>query len=108
MMEDKRKEEIKQKVDTIGGCIKEIKLCEEELAKISEALEFMKRYWYCDVWVKAADEDGSGKIKEFEIPLFGTDASKVIDAIKERLEDKVKECRCGILIQYEKMDKLLK
>ena len=84
-MEDKRKEEIKQKVDTIGGCIKEIKLCEEELAKMSEALEFMKRYWYCDVWVKAADEDDSVKIKEIQINIKKTYSSKVIDAIKERL-----------------------
>ena len=107
-MEDKRKEEIKQKVDTIGGCIKEIKLCEEELARISEAFEFVERYWYCDIWVKAVDDEDSSKVKGFEIPLFGLEKSKVIDAIKEGLEEKAKKYRDAISKQHEELDKLLK
>ena len=105
MMEDKRKEEIKQKVDTIGGCIKEIKLCEQELAKTSEALEFMKRYWYCDVWVKAVDDEDKSKVKEFKIPLTARNRLKVIDIIKDRLKE---EDRDEILKRYEEMDELFK
>lgn len=108
MMEDNRKEEIKQKADAIGACLEEIKLYEEKLADISEAFEFMERYWYCDIWVKAVNNKDCSKVEEFEIPLFGTDASKIIDVIKERLEERMKEDRDEILKRYEKMDKLLR
>lgn len=107
-MEDKRKEEIKQKADAIGDCLEEAKLCEEELSKISAAFDFIERYWYCDIWVKAVDDEDSSKVKEFKIPLFGQEMSKVIDAVKESLEEKAKEYRCEILNRYEEMDELLK
>lgn len=108
MMEDKRKEEIKQKADAMGACLEKIKLCGEELAKISKAFEFIERYWYCDIWVKAVNDEDSSNVKEFEIPLFGLEKSKAIDVIKERLEEKAKEYRSRILKQYEEMDTLLK
>ena len=108
MMEDKRKEEIKQKVDTIGGCIKEIKLCEEEKAKISEAFEFIERYWHCEICAKAVDDEDSSKVKEFKIPLTARNRSKVIDIIKDRLEEEAEEYRDAILKRYEEMDELFK
>lgn len=108
MMEDKRKEELKEKVDAVSDCLREIKLREEEVAKISEALEFMKRYWYCDIWIKAVDDKDKSKVKEFKIPLWGMEGTKVIDVIEEELEKKAEEYRDEILKRYEKMDKLLK
>lgn len=107
-MEDKRKEEIKQKVDAIGACLEEIKLCEEELAKISEAFEFIERYWYCDIWAKAVDDEDSSKVEEFKIPLTVRNRSKVIDVIKDRFTEEAEEYRDEILKRYEEMDKLLK
>lgn len=108
MMEDKREEEIKQKVDAIGDCLEKIKLCKEELAKISEAFEFVERYWYCDIWVKAVDDKDSSKVKEFKIPLTARNRSKVIDIIKDRLKEEEEEDRDEILKRYEEMDELFK
>lgn len=107
-MEDKRKEEIEQKTRVIRNHLEAIKFCEEELAKISEVFEFIERYWYRDIWVKAVDDEDGSEVKEFKIPLTARNRSKVIDVIKDRLAEEAEEYRDGILKRYEKMDKLLK
>lgn len=100
--------ELKQKVEMICDCVKGINICEEEIAKISEAFEFIEKYWYCDIWAKAVDEEDSSTVKEFKIPLTARNRSKVIDVIKDRLEEEAEEYRDAILKRYEEMDKLLK
>ncbi len=80
----------------------------EEISKISEAFDFMEHYWHCDILLKADDDEKDCKFTDFEIPLCGPDRSKVIDVIKERLTEKAKEYRSGILRLYEELDKLLK
>ena len=108
MMEDKRKEEIKQKVEMICDCVKGINICEEKIAKISETFEFIERYWYCDIWAEAVDDEDSSKVKEFKIPFTARNRSKVIDIIKDRLEEEAEEYRDAILSRYEEIDKILK
>ena len=108
MIEDKRKKEIKQKVEMICDCVKGINICEEEIAKISEAFEFIERYWHCEICAKAVDDEDSSKVKEFKIPLTARNRSKVIDIIKDRLEEEAEEYRDAILKRYEEMDKFLK
>lgn len=107
-MEDKRKEELKEKADAASACLEEINICEEEIAKISEIFKFMERYWYCDIWAKAVDDEDSSKVKEFKIPLTARNRSKVIDIIKDRLTEEAEEYRDAILKRYEEMDELLK
>ena len=107
-MEDKRKEELKEKADAASACLEEINICEEEIAKISEIFKFMERYWYCDIWAKAVDDEDSSKVKEFKIPLTARNRSKVIDIIKDRLEEEAEEYRDAILKRYEEMDELFK
>ena len=107
-MEDKRKEEIEQKTRVIRNHLEAIKFCEEELAKISEAFEFIERYWYCDIWVKAVDDKDKSKVKEFKIPLTARNRLKVIDIIKDRLKEEEEEDRDEILKRYEELDELLK
>jgi hypothetical protein len=102
-MENKRKEEIKQKVDAIGDCLEEIKLCEEELAKISEAFEFVERYWCCNILIKPLDKE-----ENFKIPLMGVYREKVISTIKEELTKKARCYKDKILKVYQELDELLK
>lgn len=108
MMEDKRKEELKEKADAASACLEEINICEEEIAKISEIFKFIERYWYCDIWVKAVDDKDKSEVKEFKIPLTARNRLKVIDIIKDRLKEEEEEDRDEILKRYEEMDKLLK
>lgn len=107
-MEDKRKEEIEQKTRVIRNHLEAIKFCEEELAKISEAFEFIERYWYCDIWVKTVDDKDKSEVKEFKIPLTARNRLKVIDIIKDRLKEEEEEDRDEILKRYEELDELLK
>lgn len=102
-MEDKRKEEIEQKTRVVRDCLETIKFCEEEITKISELFEFMEKGWYCEIWVRPAGEKESR-----EIPLTGPPRSKIVDAIKEELIEKAKDCKGGISEIYQKLDKLLK
>ena len=46
-MEDKRKEELKEKAERVSAWLEEINICEEEIARISEIFKFIERYWYC-------------------------------------------------------------
>ena len=107
-MEDKRKEELKEKADAVSACLEEINICEEEIARISEIFKFIERYWYCDIWVKAVDDKDKSKVKEFKIPLTARNRSKVINIIKDRLMAEAEEYRDEILKRYEGMDKLFK
>ena len=107
-MEDKRKEELKEKADAASACLEEINICEEEITKISEIFKFIERYWYCDILVKAVDDKDKSEVKEFKIPLTARNRLKVIDIIKDRLKEEEEEDRDEILKLYEKMDKLLK
>ena len=68
MMEDKRKEELKEKADAASACLEEINICEEEIAKISEIFKFIERYWYCDIWVKQLTIKIKAKLKNLKFP----------------------------------------
>lgn len=108
MMEDWRKKELQEKAEQVIICMKQMNFFGKEISKISEAFEFMERYWHCDILLKADDDEKDCKFTDFEIPLDGRDRSKVIDVIKEGLTKKAKEYRSGILRLYEELDKLLK
>lgn len=103
MMEDKRKEEIEQKTRVVRDRLETIKFCEEEITKISEMFDFMEKSWYCEIWVRPAGEKESR-----EIPLTGPARSKIVDAIKEELIEKAKDCKDEISKVYQALDKLLK
>ena len=107
-MEDKRKEELKEKAERVSAWLEEINICEEEIARISEIFKFIERYWYCEIWVKAVDDKGESKVKEFKIPLTARNRLKVINIIKDRLKEEEEEDREEILKRYEEMDELLK
>ena len=108
MMENKRKEELKEKADAASACLEEINICEEEIAKISEIFKFIERYWYCDICVKVVDGEDSNKVKELEIPLTARNRLKGIDIIKDRLKEEEEEDRDEILKRYEEIDELFK
>lgn len=108
MMEDWRKKEIQKKAEQVSICMKQMNFFGEEISKISEAFDFMEHYWHCDILLKADDDEKDCKFTDFEIPLCGPDRSKVIGVIKERLTEKAKEYRSGILKLYEVLDELLK
>lgn len=103
MMEDKRKEEIEQKTRVVRDCLEAIKFCEKEITKISELLDFMEKSWYCEIWVRPAGEKESR-----EIPLIGPPRSKIVDAIKEELIKKAKDCKGEISEIHQELDRLLK
>lgn len=102
-MEDWRKKELQEKAEQVSICMKQMDFFGKEISNISEAFEFMDCHWHCDILLKADDDE-----EECKIPLDGQDRSKVIDVIKERLTEKAKEYRSGILKLYEVLDELLK
>lgn len=103
MMEDKRKEEVERKTRVVRDCLEAIKFCEEEITKISELFEFMEKRWYCEIWVRPAGEKESR-----EIPLTGPPRSRIVDAIKEELIKKAKDCKGEISEIHQELDRLLK
>lgn len=103
MMEDKKKEEIEQKTRVVRDYLEAIKFCEEEIAKISEAFDFMEKSWYCEILVRPGDEKES-----LEIPLTGLSRSRIVSAIKDELIEKAKDCKGEISEIYQELDKLLK
>nr|DAU01790.1 MAG TPA: hypothetical protein [Caudoviricetes sp.] len=102
MMEDKR-EELNEKVKTVSVQLEEIRLCKEEITKISEAFDFMEKHWYCEILVRPGGEKES-----LEIPLTGPRRSRIVSAIKDELIEKVKDCKDEISKAYQELDKLLK
>lgn len=101
-MEDKRKEEIRKKSERVSAWLEEIRLCDEEIAKVSKAFGIIDFHWPCDIFVKPLDEE------ILEVPLMGPGREKIIDAIKEELEKRSEDYMGKILKAYQELDKLLK
>ena len=101
-MEDKRKEELKEKGESVSAWLEEIRLCNEKITEASKAFEIMDFNWPCDILVKPLDE------KIFEVPLMGPSREKIIDAIKEELMGKARDYKDKISKAYQELDKLLK
>ena len=101
-MEDKRKEELKEKAGRVSAWLEEIRLCNEEITEVSKAFEIIDFNWPCDIFVKPLDEE------ILEVPLMGPGREKIIDAIKEELAKRSEDYRGKILKAYKELDKLLK
>lgn len=101
-MEDKRKEELKEKAERVSAWLEEIRLCNEGITEISKVFDNIYFNWPCDILVKPLDE------KSFEIPLMGPSRGKIIDAIKEELVKKSEGYMDKITKAYQELDKLLK
>ena len=102
-MENKRKEEIQEKVEQVSAWLEEIRLCDEEITKISEAIEFIEFNWYCSILIKPFENEES-----LEIPLMGSYRAKVIDTIKENLTERARDYKDKILKAYQNLEELLK
>lgn len=101
-MEDKRKEELKEKAEMVSAWLEEIRLCDEEITKVSKAFEIIDFNWPCDILVKPLDEE------ILEVPLMGPHREKVIDTIKEKLTERAREYKDKILKAYQNLEELLK
>lgn len=101
-MEDKRKEELKEKAERVSAWLEEIRLCNEGITETSKAFDNIYFNWPCDILVKPLDEES------FEIPLMGPSREKIIDAIKEELVKKSEGYMDKITKAYQELDKLLK
>ena len=101
-MEDKRKEELKEKAERVSAWLEEIRLCNEGITETSKVFDNIYFNWPCDILVKPIDE------KSFEIPLVGPSRAKIIEAIKEELVKKSEAYMDKITKAYQELDKLLK
>ena len=99
-MEDKRREELKEKAGCVSAWLEEIRLCNEGTTEVSNAYDNID--WPCDILVKPLDEE------IFEVPLIGPGRGKIIDAIKKELVKKAEDYEDKILKAYQELDKLLK
>ena len=56
IMEDKRKEELKEKAESVSAWLEEIRLCNEGITEASKAFDNIYFNWPCDILVKPIDE----------------------------------------------------
>lgn len=102
MMEDKRKEELKEKTERVSAWLETIRLCNEGITEVSKAFDIIDFNWPCDILVKPLDEE------IMEVPLMGPSREKIIEAIKEELVKKSEDYMDKITKAYQELDKLLK
>lgn len=101
-MEDKRKEELKEKTERVSAWLETIRLCNEGITEVSKAFDIIDFNWPCDILVKPLDEE------IMEVPLMGPSREKIIEAIKEELVKKSEDYMDKITKAYQELDKLLK
>ena len=107
MMEDKRKEELKNKTDKVDELNKRIRSYERLMEDLVEMLEFLGTFQCQDVSLTGYS-DNEGYIENVHMPLSCDDTKEVEDLIKKKLKNRVDEYGNEISKAYQELDELLK
>ena len=107
MMEDKRKEELKNKLDKIDDLNEKIGACESLLEDVADTLEFLDIFQCHAISLAGYNDDGEYR-ENILMPLSDDDMIEVVDLIEKKLKTQLDEYDDEIVKAYQELDKLLK
>lgn len=107
MMEDKRKEELKNKLDKIDDLNRNIDVYEGIIEETIDTLEFLDVIQPHHISLTGYS-DNEGYRENEHIELYGGDLEEVVTLIKKKLGNRVDEYKDKILKAYQELDELLK
>lgn len=107
MMEDKRKEEIKNKIDKIDDLNEKIGFYTKKLENMISMLEFLDTFECCIISLTGYSDD-EGYRECVPVPLRGNNMEEVVAMIEKKLENQVIDYDNEIVEAYQELDKLLK
>ena len=107
MMEDKRREELKNKIDRIDDLNKKIEACKSLMEDVINMLEFLDTF-QCHVISLTGYSENEGYRECVPMPLRDTDMIEVEDLIEVKLKNRLDEYDDEIVEAYKELDELLK
>ena len=106
-MEDKRKEELKNKTDKIHALNTEIDFYEKIIEETTDMLKFLDVVQPHHVSLTGYGEV-EGYREDVPIELYGSDLEEVVELIKKKLRNRIRERDDRISKAYQELDELLK
>lgn len=107
MMEDKRKEELKNKANKINDLNRKIRACESLLEDASDTLEFLDIFQCHAISLAGYNDDGEYR-ENILMPLSDDDMIEVVDLIEKKLKTQLDEYDDEVVKAYQELDELLK
>ena len=106
-MEDKRKEEIKNKIDKIDDLNENMNFYKKKLEDMMDMLEFLDTFECCTISLTGYSDD-EGYRECVPMPLRGDSMKEVECLIEEKLRKQIDEYDDKIIKAYQELDELLK
>lgn len=107
MMEDKRKEEIKNKIDKIDDLNEKIGFYTKKLENMISMLEFLDTFECCIISLTGYSDD-EGYRECVPVPLHDNNMKEVVAMIEKKLENQINDYDDEIVEAYQELDELLK
>lgn len=107
MMEDKRREELKDKIDKIDDLNEKIDFYKKKLENTMDMLEFLDTFECCIISLTGYSDD-EGYRECVPMPLRGNNMEEVVAMIEKKLENQVIDYDNEIVKAYQELDELLK
>lgn len=107
MMEDKRKEEIKSKVDRINDLNEKIDFYKKKLEDTMNMLEFLDTF-ECHIISLTGYSGDEGYRECVPMPLHDNNMEEVVAMIEKKLENQINDYDDEIVEAYQELDELLK
>lgn len=107
MMEDKKKEELKNKLDKIDDLNEKIEACKSLMEGVVNMLGFLDTF-QCHVISLAGYSENEGYKEDVLVLLSDDDTKEVEGLIKKKLRNRINEYDDKILKAYQELDGLLK
>lgn len=107
MMEDKRREELKNKIDRIDDLNEKIGACTKKMESMINLLEFLDTFQCHAISLTGYSED-EGYRDDVLMPLSDDDIKELEGMIKKKLRNQINEYDDEIVKAYQELDELLK
>ena len=107
MIEDKRREELKDKIDKIDDLNEKIDFYKKKLENTMDMLEFLDTFECCIISLTGYSDD-EGYRECVPMPLRGNNMEEVVAMIEKKLENQVIDYDNEIVKAYQELDELLK
>ena len=106
-MEDKRKEELKDKMNKIRSLEWKIDFYEKKLGDVIDTLEFLDIFHCHHISFTGKSDDGEYR-ENVPIQLHANNVEEVKELVKKKLRSQIEEYDDEILEAYQMLDELLK
>lgn len=107
MMEDKRKEELNERIDEINYLESTIDVSKGTAANATDMLEFLRSF-KCHYVTLTGCSDNEGYKEDVHIDLSDKEVEEVQGLIEKGLRSRIEECNDRISKAYQELDELLK